>query len=230
MCFFKITNFCPQIFSIKMKILNPTSFFEVYINFLHLFCISPFRVTWFSQNLNYSAKSWLPQKVLCVIMGILAFISYLKIGRDEITSRKGERHPTAYFQMAEVIINLTMKAVLCAKLWLNRDLIVDILNIASGLRDNLRSAKSPSQSIHCTNKILAYIICILCAGASLANFVSGAGLGLQNNHAIGWWTSVQLMARNNFNFLLGCNFLKTINSPFSDIIFGLLGATEYFHR
>lgn len=166
--------------------------FKIFLDFTYFLCISPFRLEHVSSKSSsvislessankYFNKSWLPQKILCLVTTFLGIFWILRDIRSTNPFRYDRRikspSPFMYFRVAFNILNGIVKLITVKHLWRNSNDILAVANYAASVE------KKYSWNFHAPRKRLIIFLSALNMIFALVTCISGLGLDLSRNHS-----------------------------------------------
>lgn len=216
---------------------NVEIYYKYCFNTAYCFGQCPFRfgiVTNPSEQLFYTTKCWLPQKILCVFLFAFQFLSDLQQLRETIPGHSDRKNPVKYFLFLGMALYLVQKMITIKIVWLNQQEIVDVVNfIRSGVNMPARVTRLLSP-ILVGLVIFLHVVPGVIAWLYDANACTTSSLdGTVNWRLAGWWHAMVGCGWGMFFIDWDRNSVATENlheQDYSnmDMIMGTLGAIGRF--
>lgn len=249
-------NFFPQFRRNMSNAISLSNFIRVFQTFSYLFGYSPFYFSFkgTGQSKSASAKSWLPQKIICALLSISGsvwliaevFPKFPKTSSSEIRSI----HPSLYFQFFFALVSSANKILTFKHMWEGRKVCAGIVNlilkseskeleIEAGWVSTQSSRKHPIPYKNrdwtlkwLPRKAVVFIICSLYTGMALETFISGSGLLPASQEIISNYEN-QTLSRLFIwaeRIKVTLHFLLPVTSHFPDFLVIIFGIFAFFQR
>lgn len=181
-------------------------FISIYVNYQYFLGICPFRLSnkpkpltdieQGNREVRFSQiKSWLPQKIFCMLGHILScFWLVEKIRKTEASK---QRNAAYYIRMADLLLGVYIKAGVLKMMWFNQE---EFLKLSEYIRKRNEIFK-----LH--KKKYTIMICFLCGYNTLLSFFSVVGgihiqtKGTQNTWNSTLWLEKMMVASKHLFFL-----------------------------
>lgn len=187
-----------------------TNFLVIYIDFAYFLLLSPFRLIR-NETGNFTAKSWLPQKICCALFTILSIFWLIRELRLSVpTNAKQSKNPSKHFEMLLALLSFLVKGITVKKLWFNQAGLLDIVN---WIAKNDECDGTPAlpvvvkRKMWITQKSAIRLICSLYTVMVLTNLGIGRGLHGSSYGTDGdneawslewWWRKMEVAGQYNF--------------------------------
>lgn len=229
----------PEDFCVRSRILN---LFLPPLKFTFALCLSPFylRVTtktckWETQP-TVVAKSWFPQKVICLLLTIFDLFWMIHFVRESLP--KDAKNPAHHIEMIINVISQLFKCVMIKKLWLNKNDFVKIANFILNSEIPILKTKWFIKGGNVFIWILLIIYTTL--GISYMDWLTGdvddTNLEVRDQYDLSkWWHTMVANGRYNF-FLINSTNLWTpettqdSRTTWLDVVIGILSTVGLLHR
>lgn len=210
---------------------SSANFLKVYLDLTFYLCICPFRVVYIYDHKkhcgHYIAKSYLAQKLLCIIFTSLGMFWLVRLTLHYRPSFHDTTRPSDYFEIVFSIADLLQKSMTIGMFWVFQQNSLSILNF---IVDENNSLAPPHLTISKVGVALLYLPFTM---IGMLGFASGRGLVRLDNswwNLNSWWDAVKCTSQNIYFVqpMQGCDPSSTLlNTVFS--VIGTIGLLYRLH-